>query len=441
MATTLFAGRAPRLWLRLEQHADKPIYAQLPADTADGYIVNANLVEQSPAACAAFLGDRAKPFILDPMSYRLGRAAWYTRDKDGEVTGKRNYARLWERFSKDVPGLSGDPVRDQGGLAITDEIALARFCSNVIDFQETRLAHAWLEDGIQYAMSPMFTPEQLGLDVGLVPAAYVAPYVVIDEDATTEADRTVLLARLTVAVARPRPVVAVLALTDRTLADRPLLRRIAEALTGSGVVGVLLWPVSLSAAELAESADLFTGVTMLIRQLRGADLEVGMLYGGFLSALLRGFGISGFSHATLYGEQRGLDPSGGRTPANFYFPPLRTFLSFKAAEPLVERRSPTEYSGRICDCQLCAAMVAAGPTGLSEYFQTYLPPNATRPIPTAQAADLNRLHFLLARGRELAWARTKTEAELLADLAAAADAYPSRVARVARAWTKRLKVA
>ena len=71
MAATLFAGRAPRLWLRLEQHADKPIYAQLPAGTADGYIVNANLVEQSPAACASFLGDRGKPFILDPMSYRF----------------------------------------------------------------------------------------------------------------------------------------------------------------------------------------------------------------------------------------------------------------------------------------------------------------------------------------------------------------------------------
>lgn len=60
---------------------------------------------------------------------------------------------------------------------------------------------------------------------------------------------------------------------------------------------------------------------------------------------------------------------------------------------------------------------------------------------TAEAADLNRLHFLLARGEELRLARERSEAQLITDLATAADAYPSQVTRVARAWTKRLRAA
>lgn len=443
MSDLLFQGRAPRLWLRLEQHGDKPVYAQMPPGHTDGYIVNANLIEGSPSACASFLGDRAKPFLIDPMTYRFGRPAWYTRGKDDEVVGKRNYAKLWARYAEGVTGLSGDPIGDRGAAAVWDEVALARYCRNVVDFQETRLAHAWLDDGIQYTnITPIFTPDQLGLDISLAPTAYVAPYVVIgDGDRATEADRAILLTRLTAVVARPRPVIAVLALTSDALGDRPLLRRLASGLSDAGVTGVLLWTVGVSAGALAEAADLFTGLTMLVRQLRDADLEVGMLYGGFVAALLRGFGVGGFSHMSLYGEQRGLEPSGGRAPTSFYFPPLHTFLSYETAKQLVQGVSAVEYQERVCGCALCAAIVADGPPGLRQYFETYLPPKATRPMATPEAADLNRLHFLLARGEELQMARERSEAQLIADWAAAADAYPSQVTRVARAWTKRLRAA
>ena len=175
MSSVIFAGPAPRLWLRVEQDADKGFYAQIPPDTADGFIVNANLVEHSPAAVGAFLDKLERPFVIDPMSYRFDRTAWHTRSRDGEVSNKRNYARLWQKYAAGVDGLTGDPLADRGIRGIATEQGLLKFCANVIDFQDRRLRAEWVEDGAAYAgMERLFGFQ-------LAPSAYVAPYLVIGE--------------------------------------------------------------------------------------------------------------------------------------------------------------------------------------------------------------------------------------------------------------------
>jgi hypothetical protein len=435
MTDVLFAGRAPRLWLRLEQHGDKPFYSRMPRDVIDGFVLNANLIESAPEACAAFLDELGKPFVVDPMSYRLERPSWYSRDRDGQSVGKRNYVRLWGAYTAGIAGFTGDPLRDSARSKVEGE-ALVRLCQNALEFQELRLSRAWVEDGAQYAVSqPMFGPE-------LTPAAFLAPYVVIGEsDSHDEARRAIALAEASAALARPRPVVAVLPLLGRAMADYDLLRSLAGGIAATGVRSVLLWTVGLSALELADSPDLFTGLVLLARNLRDADVEVGMLYGGFLSSLLRGFGVSGFSHALMYGETRGLEPTNGRPRAAFYFPPLRTFLGFQDAERLLAGLSGAEYLESICSCGLCAALVADDVANIREFFETTVPEGATRPLPTQAALDLNRLHFLLARAQELELARERSETELIADLLAVIARYPPATTRTLRAWTARLRSA
>ena len=159
MTDVLFAGRAPRLWLRLEQHGDKPFYSRMPRDVIDGFVLNANLIESAPEACAAFLDELGKPFVVDPMSYRLERASWYSRDRDGQSVGKRNYVRLWGAYTAGIAGFTGDPLKDSASSKVEGE-ALVRLCQNALEFQELRLSRAWVEDGAQYAVSqPMFGPE------------------------------------------------------------------------------------------------------------------------------------------------------------------------------------------------------------------------------------------------------------------------------------------
>ena len=434
MTEALFSGTAPRLWLRVEQDADKPFYARVPAGLADGYVVNANLIEHSPASVGAFLDQFERPFIVDPMSYRFERVAWHTRERDGEVENKRNYRRLWEKYANGVDGLSGDPLVDRGTRRIVSEQAALRFCANVIEFQDRRLRSAWIDDGAQYVgMDRLF-------GYSLAPSAYVAPYVVVGEedDPVRDIDRLVMFATATASLGRP-PVVAILPILGGVLEDIACMRRLASGIALSGASSVLVWPVGQSAFALADSPSLFTGLTVLLRGLREGGLETGMLYGGFFSTLLRGFGSLGFSHGLMYGESRGLDPAAGRPSTRFYFPPLHESLPYTIASQLIAGMSGQEYLDRVCGCELCQALVAEG--SLAEYFMTYVPDGAKRPFPTSAALDLNRMHYLFARGRELDFARLRPESQLIADLLRAVDEFPPAATRVVRSWAGRLNSA
>lgn len=430
---SLFDGRAPRLWLRLEQHGDKPYYARVPSDAVDGYILNANLVESSPEACATFLDEAQKPFLIDPMSYRFERVAWYTRDKDGVEVNKRNYARLWKKYSKGVASLSGDPLRDRGVAALDRTRDLERFCQNVIDFQELRLRTAWVEEAAQYVgMDAMFGGQ-------LSPLGYVAPYLVIgDSEPEHEARRAVDLARFTSTLAKPRPVVAVLPLTDKALRNPNVLRSLADELGRTGIRAALLWAVNQPTLALADDPALFTGLTILSRSLRDAQIEVGMLYGGILSSLLRGHGVSGFSHGLMYGEVRGLDPSSGLPAASFYFPPLRQPLRYDFVRQLISELSAEDYLRRVCSCALCRELLDGDVRSLEPYFATYVPDGGKRPLPTQEALALNRFHYLLARSDELELARSMSEPALIAELLEAAEPYPPTASRTVRSWASRL---
>jgi hypothetical protein len=433
VSKVLFEESAPRLLLRLEQDSDKGYYAQIPPDTADGFIVNANLVEHSPASVSAFLDRLERPFIIDPMSYRFERPAWHTRDKDGTVENKRNYARLWRKYSAGVRGLSGDPLTDRGMNSIASEQDLLKFCANVTEFQDRRLRAEWLDDGAQYLGMDRFFGFQLA------PAAFVPPYLVVGEGEARQ-DITALtnMAAATVSLGRG-PIVTIVPVLPRVLADIDCVLELAARLAWSRTNGVLLWAVGTSAFELADTPELFTGLVVMLRGLRDAGIEVGMLYGGFYSTLLRGFGASGFSHALMYGETRDLEPSNGRPAMRFYMPPLHDFLSYETAQRLLQEMSGGDYLRFVCDCELCETLIGAG--SLDPYFETYVPPGAKRAFPTGAALDLNRFHYLLARRRELEFARSRPEPQLISDLLEVVDRFPPPATRLLRSWAVRLRSA
>jgi hypothetical protein len=184
-------------------------------------------------------------------------------------------------------------------------------------------------------------------------------------------------------------------------------------------------------------------MTILSRSLRDSGLEVGMLYGGILSSLLRGHGVSGFSHGLMYGEVRGLDPSGGLPAANFYLPPLRQPLRYDYVKQFVAGMSADDYLRHICACALCRQLVngTGDTTGLNAYFSTYIPTGGKRPLPTQEALALNRFHYLLARSDEMDLARSMSEPALIAEFLTAAESFPATTARTVRAWVSRLRSA
>lgn len=429
----LFGQLAPERWMRLEQHRDKDALLLAP-ETYDGLILNANLVAGAAPSLASFADKVNKPFLIDPMSHRFARPAWFSRDKDGEVVNKRNYVDLWRQYVRDVPRLSGDPMADSRSLADLDDQGLSMFVANVIGFQESSLRSAWANEVTRFLeIDSLWGPV-------LSPAAYVAPYAVIGEgDTRIEIRTAVRMATASAALGRPKPVVVILPVTERTLVDFALVRQLAVAMGSSGAAAALVWPVGLTELELADVPGRFTGLRLLVRTLTDAGLETGVLYGGYVSALLKEFGLRAISHSLLYGQSRGLDPSRGRPACVHYCRPLRQLVSFEEVRDVATVVSAREYIEEFCSCEVCRALLGTD-RGISAYFNSYIPERARRPMPTPESMALNQVHFLHASSADLITLRRTPSIVAIGELLDAASRYPLRGAAArARRWAERLQ--
>jgi hypothetical protein len=251
----------PRLWLRLEQHLDMGFFARSP-ETGDGIILNANLAELSGDACAAFLDKMGKPYLIDPMSHRFMSTRWIMADHDGELTNKRNYRRLWLKYSADVPGWIGDPIRDNAALGRLSDSAIVRYAQNVTNFQELQLRHAWVEDAARYVgMDGLFGPP-------LAPVATIAPYVVLTvADAAERLRVLATLSEATASLVNPRPSVAIIPIERNILGNFNLVRQIGTAIGSSGVKAAFVWPVQTTELELGDDPSRFTGLRLLLARI------------------------------------------------------------------------------------------------------------------------------------------------------------------------------
>jgi hypothetical protein len=428
----LFPGRSPRLWLRLEQHDDKAFYANVP-EVGDGLILNANLAETSAASCASFIDKMARPFAFDPVSYRFGVAEWLLQDR-GAGDEKRNYGRLWKKNSHGVGAWTGEPLRDSAVAASLTPIDLAKYARNVLDYQDCQLRHAWVAEAEAFVgMDPLFG--------SFAPAMYTAPYIIQTRDGgDSTSNAAAKLARLTAELGAPRSVIAVVALEAELLDDADRIADIAKRFAVTGIRAAWIWTVGMAAMALADRPGRFTNYLRLVRTLSDAGIEVGVMYGGYLAALLRFMGVRAISHGLMYGEVRGSLPAGGGPLPNFYWPPLHRFITYERARGLAGSMSRSEFLERICSCDVCSALVSED-DGLDKYFQATRPGKATRDFPVRSSLELNRFHFLLARGREIEELRSRGFAELVDQLLRAVDEFGDPAREPLRAWISRLESA
>jgi hypothetical protein len=127
---------------------------------------------------------------------------------------------------------------------------------------------------------------------------------------------------------------------------------------------------------------------------RGRGINVSNLYGGYLSVLMLGKGLTGLNHGVGYSESRDSRrlSATGAPPTRYYHPALREFLTVPNAQPIIDYL-PVRWA---CDCAVCQQV--AGADG--------------RP----QVGRLNpeglKRHFLMARHREIERVDASLDAEL-----------------------------
>ena len=408
-------SRPPQFLLRMGSHAER-YYFEWASQLYDTLVFNANLVEGTPAACVSLVESLlgGKPYIIDPVSHAFALRISYLqsekvnrRTQQVTVSTKRTFAKLAERYGE--PFVSTVGTRPLIPSDFDDPLIRRNTVERVLIYQMNRLEEERPEHG---PLRPSIERSQ--------PVVLVAPYFFI-ESASTWRSTNLALAGDAVALQMGLPVYAVLSIDRSLLQDLDTLTAIAEEYCKSQVDGFFVWVSDLVEQTIGKQ-ELGNFIDFL-KLLSSDDRPIYNMFGGYLSALLRVFGMTGLCHGPGYGEHRSIVPvlGGGVPPAKYYLPPLHQTFVLADAESILAGLSTDEYYNNICSCPVCRNVIGndfqgnfqkygelelkgVGKRGQLVYSQT---PNSVR---------FARGHYLVARFIELQQARTSDIRSLTSQL-------------------------
>ncbi len=411
------SGRKPvlRHFVRLGTHAEKDCLFRA-SQTFDGLILNANLVEATPGACASLIASLGKRYIIDPVTYAFALPPHHLMSPQSDGAGarilkpKRTFRNLAKRFGHPFEQNLGVRALSPESLTQSDIDAVIE---SVLAYQLDRLQDEW-----QGA-------KDLGGQEPPRAECLVAPYFPLPYQ------RKEPWLNLNLAIARRAgptrdsvPVYAVVCLDRRFLQGKEL-KDMASKYANTAVSGYLLWLGGLT--EQSISREELDGYVELVKRLSSGGRRVFNMYGGYLSAVLRCFGMTGFAHGIGYGERRAIAPpvGGGPPPARFYFRPLHALYPFVNAFSAISDLDAVTYYSEVCDCPVCHRVIGDDlKRNIVEYGTMSEPSGRTaRQYPTPRARKLCRLHYLAARHREVQKVISQHPAELVEEMLQAESRY------------------
>lgn len=369
-------------FLRLGTHAEADTFRRA-ARSFDALVLNANLVEASPAACAALVYQLNKPFIIDPYSYAFAVPHQYllsrgkSKTSKGDLRPKRSFLGLGQIYF----GSASDFVGKRS--LQPSEVAPEELARRVLDYQSNRLRQAVGDPSETHIasserLSPLFRiapyfPLMDGLDWLSANVRCVAAAVQVDSEAG-----------------------AVVAVESAVLTEH--CARLVDAYAETGVKRILLWVDNFD--EDRANRDMLDLYSDVIRAFHSRGVQVLNLFGGFFSCIAQSIGLGGFVHGLGYGENRGIIPvlGGGQPPPRYYARPLHTSMSVIDAATIFAPLSAERYLRNVCDCVICERLVNEG--GVSNLFSTFAETDEKGRF-TPRAYAHTRFHFLLSRKTEV----------------------------------------
>jgi len=405
-----------RHFVRLGTHAEKDCLFRA-SPTFDGLILNANLVEGTPGACASLISKLGKPYIIDPVTYAFALSPSYLMSPqlDGagarKLKAKRTFRNLANRFGHPFEQNLGVRALSPESLTQSDIDAVVE---SVLVYQLDRLQDEW--QGAK-ALGGREPPRAECLVAPYFPLPYQRkePWLTLNLEMAGRAG----------AIHSGVPVYAVVCL-DRRFLQGTELKDIASEYAHTGVSGYLLWISDLT--EQSISREELDGYVELVDELSGGGRRVFNMYGGYLSAVLHCFGMTGFAHGIGYGERRDIAPpvGGGPPPARFYLPPLHALSSFvDALSAISGLDDAATYYREVCDCPVCHRVIGDDlKRNILKYGRMSEPRGPTaRRYPTQRARELCRLHYLAARSLEVQKVVHRSPSELIQEMREAAEKY------------------
>ncbi len=365
-------------FIRLGTHAEAEYLRKLPG-SFDGLTLNANLVYGTPAASVSLVYALNKPYVLDPFTYAFASPARFllSRQKDvaAEVVPKRTFKGLADLYFDDSSfvGLRALNPSD------VDTKALAE---RVIHYQDT-----WYTAEIE---NDRFLAESPAL---LTPARFFAPYFPIQADLGW---LQVNVDALAYSLQIRGDVSAVLPISVDVL--RASREKVVAAYLETGVRNFSIWIEDFD-EDRVQFSDL-EAYCQLISTLTEYGRTSFALFGGFFSCVASRFGLTGFSHGLVYGENKKFVPvvGGGQPPPRYYFRPAHVAISVSDAELVLAKITAQQYLQNVCSCAICSRLMEQGDVqaGLARFSEV---DEENKFTPAAYA--LSRFHFLLARRDEV----------------------------------------
>jgi hypothetical protein len=369
-------------FLRLGTHAEAETFRRA-SHCFDALVLNANLVEGSPAACAALAYQLGKPFLIDPYTYAFAVPHHYllSRGKgkvsQGEPRPKRSFVGLAHAYFGENSGFVG--TRSLRPEDVTPKDLTER----VLDYQSSRLRRALSDPTEKYiAASPR-----------LDPSLRIAPYFPLMDGLDW---LPVNISCVTEALLIDPDVCALLAVGYDVLESQ--VTHLVDAIAQTGVGRVIVWVDNFDEDRAPRTAlDVYS---KLIHGFHDRGIVPVNLFGGFFSCIAQTKGLGGFVHGLGYGENRGIIPvlGGGQPPPRYYARPLHTNLPVLDAASIFSALSNEQYLQDVCDCVICERLINEG--GVSYLFSALADTDEKGRF-KPQAYALTRFHFLLSRKAEV----------------------------------------
>jgi hypothetical protein len=379
---------------------DKRYYNDFP-QAADGFLVNAHILEHNASAFAALFATQQKPFFVIPEThvFQLADSSYFLDSKGGIRTS-------WEKLALAYTGPVFAAIAEGRNLVVDDFLSpggsfqqpLYELTKTVVDFQKVR---------ISYALGGL---SRLIDENPAKPIAryLVAPYFMFSSTIDPWYKISLEMVKSSIAMKAGHSLYALLCLSNSLLLDENSLQKIVSDYSLPGLDGFLLWVRDFS--EETVPVPFAIGFRKLVEGLRRQGKEVVNMYGGPLSIFLRHFGLTGFAAGVCYKESADPTefptggPPGGPVP-RFYIPELMIKLP-KTEASLALQSLPSLR----CNCSICSAQY-------TEMFDPSTPDPLSREL-------MNR-HFLHVRTQELNTANSNNITSDLSRLNALYTKYSS----------------
>lgn len=417
----LTENKSPQYILRMGSHAERS-YIEWVKPLFDVLLLNANLVEGTPAACLSLIEalDK-KPYLIDPINYAFALPVAYLQSsKINKRTGqetistKRTFQKLAERYGEPFSEAVGNrPLIPED---FSDDTIRKKTVHNILEYQGQRLEEEQPQSG------PLRIPGD-----SIQPRVLIIPYFFTNKSLTWHPTNIQLISDA-ITLKPDLPLYSVL-LIDRTLLqDLETLLDVTKAYCETKVNGFFIW-IS-DQIEQSMGRQEVSNFVKFVQVLCSDGRPTYNMYGGYLSALLSKFGLTGFSHGVGYGEHRNVIPvvGGGLPQAKYYFPPLHKAFMFADIQMTIAHLSSEKYYSDVCNCPICHSVIN---DNLQSNFQKYgetefkgigkVGQQVFRQ--TANSVQICRGHYLTTRFLEILEIRDNDVQILLSRLREAENTY------------------